>query len=219
MHITRGQNYGAQRESILAGAAALFAQRGYHGTSMNDVADACGLGKATLYHYYRDKGEVLASITAAHVSRLVGLCEAVLGDATVMPEKRLEVLILRFMDEYSGAQNSHRVLTEDVRFLPPKARARILNKERYVVRAFADAITLARPDVGKAALEKPLAMLLFGMLNWMFTWLRPDGRLTHAEVAPLVTDLFFNGLAGLTPTAPRRSSRIRKVAVTAIKRS
>jgi AcrR family transcriptional regulator len=224
MQIIRGQNYENQRESILSKAAALFAQRGYHGTSMNDVAEACGLGKATLYHYYRDKEEVLASIADAHVSRLVALCDGVFGDASVAPQKRIEVLILRFLHEYSGAQNSHRVLTEDVRFLPTVTRKKILDKERHVVQAFADAIALARPDVGRAELEKPLAMLLFGMLNWMFTWLRPNGRLTHATVVPLVTDLFFNGLSGLktaefkpktgsspaVPTPVKRGSTVKR---------
>ena len=51
----RAKNYDDQRELILARAATLFANRGYPGTSMNEVAQACGLSKATLYHYYDDK--------------------------------------------------------------------------------------------------------------------------------------------------------------------
>ena len=54
-------------------------------------------------------------------------------------------------------------------------------------------------------------MLLFGMMNWMFTWLQPDGRLTHTAMAPVVADLFFGGLhsvqlaAPAAPTVPLRS--------------
>jgi len=109
--------------------------------------------------------------------------------------------------EYAEAQNFHRVLTEDVRFLPRRARDRILDKERSVVQSFADAVGFVRPDVKRAALEKPVAMLLFGMLNWMFTWLRPEGRLTHASVAPLVSDLFLNGLTRLTALPAKRERR------------
>lgn len=206
MTASRGQNYDSQREAILAGAAELFAQRGYHGVSMNDVAEACGLGKATLYHYYRDKGEVLFHIADAHVSRLTELSQSVLGDVTLPAEHRLEALIGRFMTAYAGAQNSHRVLTEDVRFLPPVDRERILEKERQVVRSFSEAIGLVRPDVSAADLQKPLAMLLFGMLNWMFTWMKPGGRLSHASISPLVIDLFLNGLTRLdlpNSTPPR----------------
>jgi AcrR family transcriptional regulator len=192
----RTPNYSNQRELIETGAAGLFAQRGYHGTTMNDVADACGLSKATLYHYFRDKNELLISIADAHVSRLVELCDTVLSDG-IEPSDRLVALIDRFMLEYSEAQNSHRVLTEDVRFLPSQARERILDKERYVVLSFANAIGALRPDVRAADLEKPVAMLLFGMLNWMFTWVRPKGPLTHATLAPLVQSLFLRGLEGL----------------------
>jgi len=210
----RADNYEGQREAILKCAAALFAQRGYVGTSMNDVAVACGLSKPTLYHYYRDKDEMLARIAEGHVSRLVELVESVEADSPGAPEARLEMLITRFLLEYADAQDAHRVLTEDVKFLPKVDRERILNKERRVVEAYANAIGLLRPDIGKAGLDKPVAMLLFGMVNWMFTWLKPGRSLTHASIAPLVCDLFFFGLAGATapasgrrttPTACRRS--------------
>ena len=58
----RSASYDDQREMILDKAAQLFARRGYSATSMNQVAEACGLSKATLYHYYRDKYSLLVSI-------------------------------------------------------------------------------------------------------------------------------------------------------------
>ena len=69
--------------------------------------------------------------------------------------------------------------------------------ERRVVAAFARTITEVRGDDPQSRLGKPMAMLLFGMINWMFTWLRPDGSLTHEQMAPLVADLFFGGLAAV----------------------
>ena len=66
----RAAGYDDQRELILARAAALFAQRGYPATSMNEVAQACGLSKATLYHYSRDKYALLVSIAEGHVRKL-----------------------------------------------------------------------------------------------------------------------------------------------------
>ena len=73
----RHAGYDEQREMILARAAALFARGGYPGTSMNQVAEACGLSKATLYHYYRDKYALLVSIAEEHVTRLQGIVGAV----------------------------------------------------------------------------------------------------------------------------------------------
>ncbi|MES2944646.1 MAG: TetR/AcrR family transcriptional regulator, partial [Pseudomonadota bacterium] len=139
------QSYDDQKQAILICAADLFARHGYLGTSMNDVADSSGLSKASLYHYYRDKDELLTSIAEGHVARLVELVKSVEGDASLVPQDRLQVLITRFLIEYSDAQNSHRVLTEDVKFLPSLARDRILQLERVVVRGFADAIAVQRP--------------------------------------------------------------------------
>jgi AcrR family transcriptional regulator len=202
---TRAPNYDHQKDTILSRAAELFARNGYQGTSMNDVAEGSGLSKATLYHYYRDKDELLVSIAAGHVTELVELVRSVEADPLIQPVDRLEALITRFLIEYADAQNSHRVLTEDVKFLPPDARTHIEDLERIVVKGFADAITVRCPDLRRAKLDKPVSMLLFGMLNWMFTWLQPDGKLTHATIAPIVCDLFLHGLAGIrVPRATKK---------------
>lgn len=201
----RSPDYDEQREAILARAAELFAQRGYPATTMNAVAEASGLSKPTLYHYFRDKDALLVSIAEGHVERLEALVRAT--EAEGLPaEARLERLIVRFVEAYADAQHAHRVLTEDVRFMKPADRARVLGKERRVVDAFADAIAELRPDAGRAALQTPLAMLLFGMINWMFTWLQPGGALTHAAMAPIVAELFRGGLR--TVNVPRRTRAV-----------
>ena len=206
----RAAGYDDQRDMILRRSAELFARRGYPATSMNEVAEACGFSKPTLYHYFRDKYNLLVHIADGHVSRLQALVVEV-EDRQLAPQDRLRELIHRFVKEYAQAQHAHRVLTEDVRFLEPEDRERILNKERAVVASFANALSQVRPDADAAGLTKALTMLLFGMINWMFTWLKPDGELDYAAMAPIVSDLFFGGvfavgattLTTLTaPTAP-----------------
>ena len=103
---SRAPNYENQKEAILARAAELFARSGYQGTSMNDVAEGSGLSKATLYHYYRDKDELLVNIAASHVTKLVELVRSVEADPQIQPTDRLEILITRFLIEYADAQHS-----------------------------------------------------------------------------------------------------------------
>jgi AcrR family transcriptional regulator len=194
-----------QAEAILARAAELFAHHGYRGTSMNDVADATGLSKATLYHYYQNKDEILVNIAEGHVTRLVELVDAV-ADEGLRGEPRLRAMIERFLREYSHAQHSHRVLTEDVRFLAETDRNRILKKERQVVRAFAASVAEMRPELETAALAKPVAMLLMGMLNWMFTWWKPGGALDADAMAPIVFDIFTGGLPKIRPPKTQRDA-------------
>ncbi|MET0519834.1 MAG: TetR/AcrR family transcriptional regulator [Burkholderiaceae bacterium] len=194
----RAPGFESTREEILVAAARLFARQGYPGTSMNEVAEACEVSKPTLYHYVRDKHELLMQICESHMQRLAGLVEEVRAQ-DLAPEDHLRALIARFVREYGEAQNQHRVLTEDVKFLNDEDRARLLQVERSVVAAFADAVAAVRPELQAARLHKPLTMLLFGMINWTFTWLRPDGELTYEAVAPMVADLFFGGLGAVKP--------------------
>lgn len=193
----RAANYDEQREMILAKAAHLFARGGYPGTSMHQVAEATGLSKATLYHYFRDKYALLVDIAEGHVSRLEALVVDVRSQA-LAPDAQMRALIARIMAEYAGAQDAHRVLTSEVRFLEPVDRRRILGKERRVVEGFADAIAAWHPEHAEGALTKPLTMLLFGMINWMFTWMRPEGAMSHEALGAIVTELFFGGVPAVT---------------------
>ena len=95
------------------------------------------------------------------------------------------------------------MLTEDVKFLELDDRERVLDKEREVVAGFARAVGALRPDLAQAALSKPLTMLLFGMVNWMFMWMKPDGKLDHEAMAVVVTDLFLGGLAVVWPPSDK----------------
>jgi AcrR family transcriptional regulator len=207
----RAPGYDTQREQILARAAELFARQGYTATSMNQVALACGVSKPSLYHYVRDKYQLLVEIAEDHVDRLKALAEAA-RQAPVAPEARVRQLIASFLDVYSHAQAAHRVLTEDVKFLEPADRERVLDGQREVVAAFAEAIAETRPELRSDDLHKPLTMLLFGMMNWMFTWLQPGGRLTHAAMAPIVADLFFGGLHAVQLADTHREPEPRRLA-------
>ena len=87
-------------------------------------------------------------------------------------------------------------------FLPLADRQCILGKEREVVAGFAAAVAALRPDLKQAALATPMTMLLFGMINWMFTWMKPDGALDHQALAPMVADLFLGGLPAVRLPEP-----------------
>ena len=196
----RSAGYNGQREQILAAAAQRFATRGYTASTMNEVAAACGVSKATLYHYVRDKHGLLAQISVGHVARLEALVQQVRAQG-LQPEAHLRELILRFMQAYARAEHEHRVLTEDVKFLAEGDRLAVLAAQRRVVAAFADAVTALRPGLRNGGLDKPLAMLLFGMINWTFTWLKAGGALTHETLAPVVVALFLGGLTSV-PLVP-----------------
>ena len=199
----RAATFDHQRASILQSAAELFAARGYASSSMASLAGARGMSKALLYHYYRDKQHILFDIANSYMDTLLAIVAEV--EAQKLPAaERLHTLIARFMRTYQHAQPQHMVLVQDVKFLSVANRRRILTKERKVVDAFADVIARLKPRMNGPALHVPLAMILFGMINWTFTWLRPDGKLTYDDMARIVSEIFMVGIQP-APRTPRKS--------------
>jgi AcrR family transcriptional regulator len=193
----RAAKFPQQRRAILQHAARLFARRGFPGTSMHELAAAAGISKALLYHYYEDKYQLLVAIAEGHIERLTALVDA--ADAeSLAPEARLRRLIERFVQEYADAQAHHQVLVQDIKYLDEGDERRIRDKERRVVATFARAVAAVHPGLATARLEKPLTMLLFGMINWMFTWFREDGALGYDDMARLVTEFVVGGLERIT---------------------
>lgn len=190
----RAAKFELHRDNIRHHAAELFATRGYTGASMQELARSLGVSKALLYHYYTEKYQLLVEIAEGHIDRLLQLVASIAASVTI-PEKQLVPLTRGLVEEYSQARAHHQVLVQDIKYLTPVDRRRIRAKERKVVAAFASAIAARYPDLATAQLEKPLTMLLFGMINWLFTWFQPDGRISYREMAGLVTQFALGGLA------------------------
>ena len=100
-----------------------------------------------------------------------------------------------FLAEYESSRTRHVALVNDARLLGTPQRERIVAQERSVVGAFAQAVGEAYPELSPSR-RKPTAMLVFGMINWTFTWLKPDGAMTYDDYADMVIGVIERGLAG-----------------------
>jgi AcrR family transcriptional regulator len=199
---TKAATFDAQRGAIRDAAARLFADKGYASASIADIAAACGVSKALLYHYYRDKEHLLYDIASSYVERLQGIVADVEAER-LPPAAHLRRLIARFMAEYENSAARHRVLVQDVKYLSRTHRTKVVAGQRAVVQRFAVAVAPLAPHA-QAHWQRPLAMVLFGMMNWTFTWLRDDGPLQHADLAAVLADLFIGGVGRVRPAPPRR---------------
>jgi len=184
-----------QRAAILHTAVQLFAQKGFAQASMAEVARACGVSNALLYHYYRDKRQLLFDAADSYLDTLIAIAAEV-GGRRLPPQQHLRALIARFMQEYEHSQGQHIVLVQDVKYLSPAERSRVVAKERRVVQACADAIAGLQPRLRQKELRVPLATILLGMINWTFTWLRAQGPLTYPDMADVATEIFLHGVVG-----------------------
>ena len=190
---SKAAGFETQRAAIRDAAAQLFADKGYASASIAELARACGVSKALMYHYYRDKEALLADIALAYVERLAAIVDEV-ARLELPPAAHLRRLIEAFMAEYEHSAARHRVLVQDVKYLERAHRSRVLARQRKVVDGFAAVIAKLTPEATRAELAKPLTMTLFGMMNWTFTWLKDRGPLTYSDMAPVVADLFLGGI-------------------------
>lgn len=187
-----------QAELILDAAAHFFAERGFPGASMSDLARECGISKALVYHYYANKEALLYDITERYMARLVAVCDE-LASRELPPREHLRALIRRFLDEYQTSQSRHMVLTHDAKFLEPSRRKVIVARQRHVIDTFRRAISASTDGRLAVADALPAAMLVFGMINWTFTWLKPGGAMSYGEFADWVIATLENGIGGLPP--------------------
>jgi len=206
MSRTRSASFEQHRETIRAQAARLFAQHGYPVTPIAELARSCGISKALLYHYYRDKEQLLFDIAERYLDSLLAIVAEVEAQ-TLAPPARLRQLIERFMGAYEDAAVYHRVLVQDVKYLKTAHRNQINARQRKVVQAYADAVAAAAPQLAGSVLLKPVTMTLFGMINWTFTWLKDEGPVHYADMAPVVADLFLRGVASVRPAAADGNGR------------
>ncbi len=187
-----------KRDEILDIAAQCFADKSYPAASMNDIAAASGTSKARLYHYYDSKEAILFDLLDRYTQRLL----AVIGQAEATAQRRnlddraaLHELIRSFLDEYKNSATRHIALLSDTKFLGEVQRDLILNRQRDVVSAVTRFLRRAYPERVTPSNQTAVTMMLFGMINWTFTWLRPSGTLSYAGFAEEVVALLDKGLA------------------------
>lgn len=188
-------DYDKRRATIIAAAADLFAARGFDGTSVAMLADACRTSKSLVYHYFPSKDDVLYAVMAAHLDALVLASSG--APAGGDPRERLREMTRRFMRLYVGAGASHKVLLNELDKLPETRRAEVVAKQREIIASFGRVLAEIRPDLDHAAAGRALTMLFFGMINWTHTWLRSSGTLSSDEIAGLASQLMLGGLEGL----------------------
>lgn len=199
---TKAPDHESQREQILDVAAEAFARASYPSTSMSELAAACGTSKARLYHYYASKDAILFDLLERYTKRLMLIVAEVeaLGQRRGLSERdTFHELIRAFLDEYETSQTRHIALLNDVKFLNDEQREIVLNRQRDVVAAFARQLARAFPDRVARHNQTALTMMLFGMINWTFTWLKPGGRMRYRDFANEVIAVLEHGLATPLP--------------------
>jgi len=183
-----------QREEILAAAAQIFREKGYHATSMQDIAEAVNLQKGSLYHHIRSKEEILASLLDHALDLLILSMQEVMASPQPVEEK-LRAAMRMYADNIAVHSDLAAVLLLEYRNLSPRLRARHMGRRDRFEALWRELIRQGiQQGVFRASDEKLVALAILGVQNWMLTWYRAEGPLSAVELASRFADLFLNGL-------------------------
>jgi TetR/AcrR family transcriptional regulator len=203
---SRANDYDNKRQAILDRSAELFSAHGYDRASMNKIAEACGVSKANLYHYYKDKEGLLFDVIRFHLKELLEVVEAADRPAE-QPEARLRGLIAALLEAYRDADSQHNVQISSMRFLPQERQAELKRMERDLVTIFSAAVSGVAPHLKGTRMLTPVTMSLFGMVNWHYLWFKSTGSVSRDEYADIVTRLVSDGARSLLKPSPKSSKR------------
>lgn len=187
---------------ILETAAAIFADKGYHDTSIRDISRATGVSLSGLYYYFKSKEELLFLIMDHCFSTVLDKAESLLADERD-PESRLRLFIENHLRYFASNMKEMKVLSHEGRTLSGDYRRLVNDKKQKYTELCIDVLAGLRP-------HKPLdarvgAFSLFGMMNWIYNWYHPDEDIPVAELAEQMTQLFLHGYVSDQPSGERSS--------------
>jgi TetR/AcrR family transcriptional regulator, cholesterol catabolism regulator len=177
-------------DALLRVAAEVFARKGYHATTMRDLSRASGMSLAGMYHYVPGKEDILYLIQRrCFQSVLASVQDAIEKESD--PVVRLRAFVRGHLEFFAANMNEMKVLSHEAESLTGDRAREILElKRRY-------AQLLQRTIAGADGRHPSIAAYaLFGMMNWIYTWYRPDGLLGPTELADTMADLFLHGVRG-----------------------
>jgi len=184
-----------RRRQILDEAARLFDRRGYHTTSMEDIAEAVGIRKPTLYHYFRSKVEILDTVYQETIGELIARQEQ-RATISMTPEQRVLETMADVLETIDARHGHVRVFFEHHRELPEDRHEEIMaRRERYHQELVAIIQTGIDDGTFRPELDPQLAaLLIFGACNWAYQWYRPGGPLRARDLAYAFWDMLVRGM-------------------------
>ena len=191
------QDFDRRREGLLAAAGRVFAARGYHRTSMRDLARASRMSLAGMYYYVAGKEDLLFEIQKGSFERVRrGAVEAVAGAATA--EDKLQAFIRHHVQFFASHMDEMKVLSHEAESLTGAPLEEVRRLKKAYVGLCLD--LLAGVDAqdggtGHRMNRHVAAYTLFGMMNWIYTWYDPTGPVGVEELAESICRLFLNGYA------------------------
>lgn len=192
---TRSENYDGIHLGILTNAARLFSEQGYMRSSIADLADACKLSRGALYHYFDSKEAILFAILDAHIREMIQRVETAVaaGGPTLT---QFQNVVRAIVEVNAKSPHEQRVLIHDLSFLNEDEQRIIKDLERQLVDIVTDLLVRLDAECRIVKRTKKIyTMILFGIINYTYTWYDPKGGIGPKEFADMAVELFLHGFS------------------------
>ena len=186
--------YDQKLEFILRSAARIFAEKSYHSTSMRDISRATNISLAGLYHYCKSKEELLFLIQDNCFGRVLERLEQRLQDVDD-PIAKLGIFIENHLSFFAANMSEMKVLSHEAESLGGDLYTHVsTRKDNYTKLAREILREVQATQQSKERIDLTVATYaLFGMMNWIYNWYDPQGKLKVSDLADNVMKLFLNG--------------------------
>src|SRR5437868_10098199 len=187
-------------ELILRTSARIFAEKSYHSTSMSDISCATGVSLAGLYQYWKSKEELLFLIQDHCFGRVLERVEERIRGVSD-PFEKLRIFIDNHLSFFAANMAEMKVLSHEAESLAGDLHAKVsTRKEKYAKLARRILRDIQESTVSEARIDLTVATYaLFGMMNWIYNWYDPRGKLSVSELIDNVARLFLNGFVAGSP--------------------
>jgi AcrR family transcriptional regulator len=194
------RTYDDKLAQILRVAAAIFAERGYHQASIREISRATGVSLSGLYYYFDSKEELLFLIQDHCFTTLLENLDRLL-DQEAEPLRRFRLMVENHLRFFVNNMKEMKVLSHELDSLRGEFRDTVdAKKRRYT--ATCSSVLRAVAPAGVPIDTRVAVYGLFGMMNWIYNWYRPDRDVPVEKLADDVSQLFLrgylSGVAGAT---------------------
>jgi AcrR family transcriptional regulator len=183
-----------RQQLLLNSAVKVFADKGFHATSMREISRESGMSLAGIYHYVTGKTELLYLIQDRCFAQVISGARAAIS-RELTPAERLRAFIRHHVEFFTAHMDEMKVLSHEEDELTGTMRAQVRRQKREYVSLLLDLLE----QVTQSGVNRQVAAYaLFGMMNWIYTWYKPTGPVSPDQLAEDLTHLFLNGF--LQPT-------------------
>ena len=181
-----------RRDDVIRIAARLFAAKGYHATTLDQIAEEIGITKPALYYYITNKEDILRTI----INRILEPMQEVVdvGQSDISPREKMRKIINILVQSAAERKETTLLAFEQANILPKRSREALRRRQKEVERTVENILKEGIKQGCFAVSDAKMAgFAVLAVSNWLYHWYNPEGGMTPPEIADHCIHLLENG--------------------------